>query len=298
MPGPTDPIWQKVPAGFNYWDLINAARKMAPVDPAQAEAFNKRAQDIVNSGMAGPVPLQGIIDWKRGQEQIGEEQKAQGPIYQKYLENREKFETNYDTQVSRLKELSNIYSQWQAGRPSEALAELDSWAKGLGITLPKHGTDAAGFDAAFKSAVQMSFETVADSGMSRAPRTGFREAMATSPKPTSDPAALRKIVTDSLANLRYNHDLYQTIGSKSLNVNDALDKFTATHKIDDYIKQSRKEIPMFKGITEQGLKATTGEDMFPSAPPPNVPKGSLWSQSRRQWRDPNGKLYDVDGDPV
>ena len=87
------------------------------------------------------------------------------------------------------------------------------------------------------------------------------------------------------------------VASKTLNVNDALDKFTASHKIDDYVKQARKEIPMFKGITEEGLNTATGESMFPDKPA-GLPQGSLWSPSRRQWRDPSGKVYDEDGSPL
>jgi hypothetical protein len=220
---------------------------------------------------------------------------AQKPVYQKYLEDRTKFESTYDDTRNQLKELSDIYSHYQAGRSGEAQAELASWANALGLKLPQ----AAGFDAAMKTAVKQAFQQVADSGMQKAPRAGLREAMLMIAKPTMDPAALRKILTDSLASLDYNHELYNTVGSKQYDVSSGVTEFAKGHKWETYRDAARKEIPMFKGITPETLKTTTGEDM-PTAPtlPSGMPEGSQYSPSRKQWRDPSGKLYDANGKPL
>jgi hypothetical protein len=93
--------------------------------------------------------------------------------------------------------------------------------------------------------------------------------------------------------------MYNTIGTKQYDVSSGVSEFAKGHKWADYRDKARKEVPMFKGITPETLKTTTGEDM-PVAPalPAGVPQGSQYSPSRKQFRDPSGKLYDETGKPL
>jgi len=231
----------------------------------------------------------------KGQEAVtSATTEAQKPALQEYITNRQKFEQNYDQTRSEISELSNIYQHFQAGRSTEAQAELASWANAFGIKLPQ----AAGFDAGMKSAIQQAFAAVANSGLQKAPRAGLREATMMVASPSRDPAALRKILTDQLATLDYNHDLYQSIPGHNLNVGDDIEGFTKKAKYEDYLGKARKEIPMFKGITPETLKTATGEDWPAPALPSGLPAGTRYSPSQQKWFDPSGRAYDQNGKPL
>ena len=204
---------------------------------------------------------------------------AQKPILQAYLEDRRKFEGSYDTTRSEISELSNIYQHFQAGRSSEAKAELASWANAFGFKFDQ----AASSDAAMKSAIQQAFAAVANSGLQKAPRAGLREATMMVASPTRDPAALRKILTDQLATLDYQHDMYSNVPGHNLNVDDDIEGFTKKAKYSDYLNKARKEVPIFKGITPETMKNVTGEDW-----PGPVPKTG--AQPGERYSLPNGKV--------
>jgi hypothetical protein len=266
-------------------------------------------QNIVRPGLGDDLITQGKAqqeaakeNWQKqaeiaskGQEAVtSATTEAQKPALQSYIENRQKFEQNYDQTRSEISELSNIYQHFQAGRSTEAQAELASWANAFGIKLPQ----AAGFDAGMKSAIQQAFAAVANSGLQKAPRAGLREATMMVASPSRDPAALRKILTDQLATLDYNHDLYQNVPGHNLGVGDDIEGFTKAHKYEDYLGKARKEIPLFKGITPETLKTTTGEDWPAPALPSGLPAGTRWSPSQEKWFDPSGRAYDQTGKPI
>ena len=219
---------------------------------------------------------------------------AQKPVLQEYLTNREKFESTYDQTRSEISELSNIYQHFQSGRSADIQGELASWANTFGFKLPQ----AASADAAMKSAIQQAFAAVANSGLQKAPRAGLREATMMVASPSRDPAALRKILTDQLATLDYQHDMYTNVPGHNLNVGDDMDAFTKAHKYGDYLGKARKEVPLFKGITPETLKNVTGED-WPAPPlPAGLPAGTKYSPSQNKFYDPSGKAYDQTGKPV
>ena len=266
-----------------------------------SQTGNAEAKDAYDKAMStGTVQLPGgrlyqLPEWLQQQsakaqaEGIG---KAQGEVYQKFSDNGSKFEQTFQPQRNQLLELAHIYQNFQAGRGSEAIADLTGWANRV---LPK-GTQLPfvdGFDAAYKSAVQQAFSTLQDSGMQRAPRTGFAEALLTSARPDAAPAAIRKIMTDGLAYLDFNHDLYNKVGPRK-DVNDALREFNSSHNFDDYVQKARKEVPMFKGITPDSLKMTTGENLYPDRPK-GLPARTGWSASEGKWVAPDGTRYNPDG---
>jgi hypothetical protein len=256
--------------------------------------------DLITKGKAQQEAAKAAWDKKaeiaaKGQEAVtSATTEAQKPALQSYIENRQKFEQNYDQTRSEISELSNIYQHFQAGRSTEAQAELASWANAFGLKLPQ----AAGFDAGMKSAIQQAFAAVANSGLQKAPRAGLREATMMVASPSRDPAALRKILTDQLATLDYNHDLYQNVPGHNLSVSDDIEGFTKAHKYEDYLGKARKEIPLFKGITPETLKTTTGEDWPAPALPSGLPAGTRWSPSQEKWFDPSGRAYDQTGKPI
>jgi hypothetical protein len=267
-------------------------------DPAYKAGTNLIAQgnqqNLIHPGLGDDLITQGKAqqeaaksNWEKqaeisskGQEAVtSATTEAQKPVLQSYLENREKFESTYDQTRSEISELSNIYQHFQAGRSSEAQAELASWANAFGFKLPQ----AASADAAMKSAIQQAFAAVANSGLQKAPRAGLREATMMVASPTRDPAALRKILTDQLATLDYQHDMYSNVPGHNLNVGDDMDTFTKAHKYGDYLGKARKEVPIFKGITPETMKNVTGEDW-----PAPLPKTG--AQPGERYSLPNGKI--------
>jgi hypothetical protein len=148
-----------------------------------------------------------------------------------------------------------------------------------------------------KSAIQQAFAAVANSGLQKAPRAGLREATMMVASPSRDPAALRKILTDQLATLDYNHDLYQNVPGHNLGVGDDIEGFTKAHKYEDYLGKARKEVPLFKGITPDTLKTATGED-FKETVLGRLPPGTKWSPSQQKFYDTSGKAYDELGNSL
>ena len=289
VPPENDPFWQGKP---NPYRLLKAGQAlMASPDPAQqtrGQELMRQGQEIFKSigetGMAGGAFVPGVLEQKNMIE-------AQKPIYQKFQEDKQKFAQNYDITRGQLGELSHIYANFQAGRSSEAQAELASWANAAGFKLDQ----AAGFDSAMKSAMLQAFDQVNASGLQKAPRASLREAILTVASPTKDPAALRKIMADSMATLDYNHDLYGSVNS--YDTTKGVTGFADSHKYEDYVAKARKEIPMFKGITPETLKNTTGEDWPAPAMPSGLPSGTKYSPSTQKWWDPSGKSYNQDGTP-
>jgi hypothetical protein len=214
-----------------------------------------------------------------GEKTSEAEIEAKKPALQEYITNRQKFEQTYDQTRSEAMELANIYQRFQAGRSTDPQGELASWANAFGFKLPQ----AASFDAAYKSAVVQEFDRVNSSGLQKAPRSALREAQMMVANPTRDPAALRKIMTDQVAALDYQHDMYSSVPGHNLNVDDDMETFTKSHKYSDYLTKARKEVPLFKGITPETLKNTTGEDW-----PSPLPKTG--AQPGERYSLPNGKV--------
>jgi hypothetical protein len=283
-------------------------------DPDYIRGMQMITQGTSDKGVFHGTPLEGDADAAIAQgnalvegaknragiqKTIGEktteaEIEAKKPALQEYVTNRQKFESTYDQTRSEIGELSTIYQHAQSGRSAEAQAELASWANAFGFKLPQ----AASFDAGMKSAIQQAFAAVANSGLQKAPRAGLREATMMVASPTRDPAALRKILTDQLATLDYQHDMYSNVPGHNLNVDDDLERFTKEHKYEDYLKKARKEVPLFQGITPETLKNVTGED-WPAPPlPANLPAGTKYSPSQNKFYDPSGRAYDQTGKPV
>jgi hypothetical protein len=122
------------------------------------------------------------------------------------------------------------------------------------------GDPAAGFDAAYKAATDQAFEQMKSSGASKAPATGLREALITSARPEADPAAVYKILTDKLAALDYSADMIQhVVKSGTRDVTNGVIDFQRNTKFNPYVENSRKEIPLPKGITEAGKDIVTPE---------------------------------------
>jgi hypothetical protein len=289
MPAENDPFWQ---GQSNPYRLIRAGQAlMASPDPAQqtrGQELMRQGQEIFSqigqTGMAGGKLVPGVLEQKNMIE-------AQKPIYQKFQEDKQKFAQNYDITRGQLGELSHIYANFQAGRQAEAESDLASWANAAGFKLPQ----AAGFDSAMKSAMLQAFDQVNASGLQKAPRASLREAILTVASPTKDPAALRKIMSDSMATLDYNHDLYGSVNG--YDTTKGVTSFADSHKYEDYVKKAQGEIPMFKGITPETLKNTTGES-WPAPPMPSgLPSGTKYSPSTQKWWDPSGKSYNADGTP-
>ena len=179
----------------------------------------------------------------------------------KFREDGQKFMEDYQDNRYKLTALGDIYSKFQSGKGAEALSDLAGYAKRFGIKLPESiGDPAAGFDAAYKAATDQAFEQMKSSGASKAPATGLREALITSARPEADPAAVYKILTDKLAALDYSADMIQhVVKSGTRDVTNGVIDFQRNTKFNPYVENSRKEIPLPKGITEAGKGIVTSE---------------------------------------
>lgn len=163
------------------------------------------------------------------------------------------FEKDFQQNTYALGSLAHIYQSYTGGRGADAVADLDSYAKQLGIegALPKNWQNASGgFDAAYKTAVDQSFKQLAESGATKAPATGLREALLTTPRPDADPAARYKVITDKLAALNYSHDMYSSFFSgNDPNVGRALVNFQKTARYGDYVSAARNGTPLPAGMS-------------------------------------------------
>ena len=227
--------------------------------------------------------------------------------YEKFNEAAQKFEEEYDTNRSRMAELNHIYSEFQSGRWKENIANLGGIMKSLGLPITEGmEKNVAGFDAALKAAVDTSFKQLQESGATKAPATGLREALLTSPRPEADPAANYKIQRDNLAAMDYKHDLYKDfMESGATDINKFITdwKKDPAHKFDNYIKQAEKEMPPFKGMTKAGAKTTIGG--MPQSPGLPEPLKRFGQEFQRSKKNPNlyrnkvtGKIYDASGKEV
>jgi hypothetical protein len=187
------------------------------------------------------------------------------PIVEEYGKFREagvEFSRDYQPAKQQLLALAKIYQDRQLGRLSELKANMYGIAKSLGVPLPAGwDADAASFDAALKTATQEAFTQMRNSGASKAPATGLREALITAPNPNNDPAANYKIIRDALAALDASNDLYTGFfdaGEKD--VGRYVTRFNKTKPISEYVKKAEEQIG--------GTFAGQGSDLGG-----NVPKG-------------------------
>ena len=259
---------------------IISAQASAAGQKSQAEAQGKIAGDVHKvfdaNGAAIPVNgqtyqkiadagLTGGVAQPGGQVLYAEappQAKATAQTYEEFQKNALEFNRDYAPNRQMLTSLATIYQNWQSGRGGEAMAELSGWAKRFGVdqALPSGVQNAAAaFDAATKIAVAQSFRVLQESGAQRAPRTGLQEALLTSPRPGADPTADWKVLSDTLARLDYDHDLYgSVIKTGAYAVNPAIDQFVSSHPYDAYVDSAHKQTPIFKGITPESYHSITG----------------------------------------
>jgi len=307
-------------------DRLEAAARDMPLERAsgimtqantlrqQAQAFRERG-DKIRDQIAAPQ-IAALTERQKKQvelETAGPLETAKGvagagtKAYEKFNESAQKFEEEYDTNRSRMAELNHIYSEFQSGRWKENIANLGGIAKSLGIPLPKSWEEnVAGFDAALKAAVDSSFKQLQESGATKAPATGLREALLTSPRPEADPAANYKIQRDNLAAMDYKHDLYKDfMESGATDINKFITdwKKDPAHKFDNYIKRAEKEMPKFKGMTKEGARVTVGGLPDKEGLPTALKKfGQPFQRSKKNpdiYRNTvTGKIYDASGNEV
>jgi hypothetical protein len=214
---------------------------------------------------------------------------AQKAGFTEYQKRADEFTGDYQSNVEMLTQLGKIYKSYQSGTGAEDFANVQGLADRLGITLPDgwNTSGKAGYDAAMKTAVDAAFQKMQSSGANKAPRSIMQEALTTSPTPTNDPAANWKIITETLARLKYSKEMMDSVmGSGSLNVTKAENEWMKTHgSLDPYRKEARKNTPLFRGMTPSKYKQVTGATMEKS--------------SDGKWRDPeSGKMWDEKGNPV
>lgn len=212
---------------------------------------------------------------------------AQKAGYQKFQENAQEFEGDYESNTQMLTQLGKIYQHFQSGAGAKDISELQGFASRFGLNVAQ-GWDKAGYDAALKTAVDAAFEKMKSSGAGKAPRTALQEALLTSPTPTNDPAANWKIITETLARLHYAKDMNDDIlAGDQLNTAKATSDWAAKHSLDPYRTEARKNTPLFMGMTPKTYAQVTGAG------------GQMERGPHGEWRDPeSGKMWDARGNPV
>lgn len=170
-----------------------------------------------------------------------------------------KFMADYAVSRPQLAELAHIYQMYQGGGAgaSESLANLSSFLQKMGID--NFSAESAGFDAAYKLATDIAIKT-ANSMAEGAPAASLRDAMIVAPKPSDNPDALYKNITNRMAAADFSNDMYRTWddAGQPKNITGYINQFTRNNKYEDYRKKAYEETEPFAGSTEAGRAVTTG----------------------------------------
>jgi hypothetical protein len=170
-----------------------------------------------------------------------------------------KFMADYAVSRPQLAELAHIYQKYQGGGAgaSESLANLSSFLQKMGID--NFSAESAGFDAAYKLATDIAIKT-ANSMAEGAPAASLRDAMIVAPKPSDNPDALYKNITNRMAAADFSNDMYRTWddAGQPKNITGYINQFTRNNKYEDYRKKAYEETEPFAGSTEAGRAVTTG----------------------------------------
>jgi hypothetical protein len=213
---------------------------------------------------------------------------AQKAGYTEYQKRAEEFTGDYQSNVEMLQQLGKIYQHYRSGTGAGDIGEVQGFADrfGLGAILPQ-GWDKAGYDAAMKTAVDAAFQKMQSSGANKAPRSIMQEALTTSPTPTNDPAANWKIITETLARLKYSKEMMDSVvQGGSLNVTRAENAWMKTHgSLDPYRKEARKGTPLFMGMTPDTYAQVTGSKLE------KAKDGRVFDRE-------SGKVWDANGNPL
>jgi hypothetical protein len=213
---------------------------------------------------------------------------AQKAGFTEYQKRADEFTGDYQSNVEMLQQLGKIYQHYRSGTGAGDIGEIQGFADrfGLGGVLPQ-GWDKAGYDAAMKTAVDAAFQKMQSSGANKAPRSIMQEALTTSPTPTNDPAANWKIITETLARLKYSKEMMDSVmGSGSLNVTKAENAWMKTHaSLDPYRSEARKNTPVFMGMTPDTYAQVTGAKLE------KAKDGRVFDRE-------SGKVWDAKGNPL
>lgn len=92
-------------------------------------------------------------------------------------------------------------------------------------------------------------------------------------------------------------DKYQALMAGQLKARKyAYQQGTGLHNFDEkFLLPRSKEI--LNSIDNEGGNGRTGQNAIPSAPN-GIPQGSMYSPSRKQWKTPDGKIFNADGSPA
>jgi hypothetical protein len=214
---------------------------------------------------------------------------AQKAGFTEYQKRADEFTGDYQSNVEMLQQLGKIYKSYQSGTGAEDFANIQGLADRLGITLPDgwNTSGKAGYDAAMKTAVDAAFQKMQSSGANKAPRSIMQEALTTSPTPTNDPSANWKIITETLARLKYSKEMMDSVmSSGSLNVTKAENEWMKTHgSLDPYRKEARKNTPLFRGMTPGKYHTVTGSNLETTKDGRTIDRES-------------GKVWDAKGNPL
>jgi hypothetical protein len=214
---------------------------------------------------------------------------AQKAGFTEYQKRADEFTGDYQSNVEMLTQLGKIYKSYQSGTGAEDFANVQGLADRLGITLPDgwNTSGKAGYDAAMKTAVDAAFQKMQSSGANKAPRSIMQEALTTSPTPTNDPSANWKIITETLARLKYSKEMMDSVmSSGSLNVTKAENAWMKTHgSLDPYRKEARKNTPLFMGMTPGKYHTVTGSNLETTKDGRTIDRES-------------GKVWDAKGNPL
>lgn len=158
-----------------------------------------------------------------------------------------------------LLDLAHIYQNWKAGRLANAASEFQGVLDALGIeqNITEKTTNAA-FDAAWKTAARAAL-TNAQSSLKDAPATALPLSEAMAPTPDKNAAALWEIITDTVGYGRHTYNkadqfISQDVSPKNMSqFNLSYNKDPET-KVVKFLKQAKKDIGLFKGMTEAEAK--------------------------------------------
>jgi hypothetical protein len=224
----------------------------------QADALAQQERTRLDTLLDKAADYQGDINKETNRQIV-----AQSGDYLKEITKRNE---GYALRRANLERLADIYSQYAGGRAAPAMAELNSWGKGIFGSNFAKSADAGNFDEAMKIAMTEVVSQIAQDNLLRAPKAGMDTLKQTVAGPTLDPGATYALIGRTLGEMDYVHQRDTAYTDKHSRMSPAqfltqYDRNNAPN-IKTHVAQGLNSIPSFKDMSpdiKRSLYQTYGE---------------------------------------
>jgi hypothetical protein len=313
--GPKDPdvLWDEA----NQWKTIAASARLAG-NATEAAAATQSAKDALDR--RDQYIKDAISQEVENNKQLMQARNEDAKESYKSAQARE---ASYKSDRALITRTADIMADYRAGRLSDARAGIGDIAATLNIQLPSGFFNAAANDELIKSALTQVVAQVGERGLGRAPGTAIKTLEQTIANPKINPGASFALLGRTLGDLDKDHDRDVSYLKKGRGADYGEHIIEWNEKVDptEYYRRAYSSIPEPRGMDpthrESLLKtykyqpkvrmtseerSTAPADVEPAqvaTPEPlrNV-QGLQWSESRKQYRDSQGNIYDASGKRV